>query len=117
MTQPSPADQLRTAAEKLRGKTSIGAFTATPADPMTIQPGQIYRPAKGGPLRIKVVSAPSAYNLNRWSLNKATVVTLTADGREVRARSIDASQLHATTTTRDGQPRRTGYVLDTSETR
>ncbi|TXS07013.1 hypothetical protein EAO70_36450 [Streptomyces sp. adm13(2018)] len=31
MTQPSPADQLRAAAKVLRGKTSIGAFTATPA--------------------------------------------------------------------------------------
>jgi len=77
-----------------------------------IQPGQIYRPAKGGPLRIKVVGTPSRFNLNRYSLNKATVVTLTADGRGVRKRSIDASQLHATATAKDGQPRRTGYVLD-----
>lgn len=79
---------------------------------MTIQPGQIYRPAKGGPLRIKVISGPSSYNLNRYEFRKATVVTITNDGREVRRRRIDANQLHATATTQDGQPRRTGYVLE-----
>ncbi|MFF6903454.1 hypothetical protein [Streptomyces hydrogenans] len=31
MTQPSPADQLRSAAEVLRQHASIGAYTATPA--------------------------------------------------------------------------------------
>jgi hypothetical protein len=78
---------------------------------MTIQPGQIYRPAKGGPLRIKVVSKPHT----TWGLHgygKVDIVTLTSDGREVRRRSVETSQLHSTATTGDGQPRRTGYVLD-----
>jgi hypothetical protein len=31
MTQPSPADTLRAAAERLRQPASVGAYTATPA--------------------------------------------------------------------------------------
>ena len=80
-----------------------------------IQPGQTYRPAKGGPLRIKVVSTPIAIP-GVHGYGKAAVVTLTADGREVRRRAIETSQLHATATTKDGQPRRTGYVLEHSQT-
>ncbi|HEX6518310.1 MAG TPA: hypothetical protein VF049_22305 [Nocardioidaceae bacterium] len=80
---------------------------------MTIQPGQIYRPAKGGPLRIKVVSKPHT----TWGLHgygKVDIVTLTGDGREVRRRPVETSQLHTTPLTANGQPRRTGYVLDST---
>lgn len=90
---------------------------------MTIQPGQIYRSLSNrhhpadGPVRIKVVGAPSPYNLNRYEHGRATVVTLTRNGREIRKRRINASQLHATPLTPNGQPRRTGYVLDTPDNR
>jgi hypothetical protein len=83
-----------------------------------IQPGQTYRsitPTASDPSdshrRIKVVSTPITIP-GVWGYGKVDVVTLTEVGREVRRRSIEASQLHATATTRDGQPRRTGYVLE-----
>lgn len=82
-----------------------------------IQPGQMYRSLSNrhhpvdGPTRIKVVSTPITIP-GVWGYGKVTVVTITRSGREVRRRSIEASQLHATATTRDGQPRRTGYVLE-----
>ncbi|TFI30153.1 hypothetical protein [Streptomyces sp. 4R-3d] len=77
-----------------------------------IQPGQTYRSAdpRGGP-RIKVVGEPiSVAGLH--NSGKVDVVTLTKDGREIRRRPIEVTQLHATATTRDGTPRRTGYVLE-----
>ncbi|WP_329217303.1 hypothetical protein [Streptomyces microflavus] len=40
------------------------------------------------------------------------VATLTEDGRETRQRSMKLNQLHTTAATRDGAPRRTGYVLE-----
>ncbi|WP_157901867.1 hypothetical protein [Streptomyces kanasensis] len=43
---------------------------------------------------------------------KAQVVTLTDDGREVRPRSVEADQFHATAYTHGGQPRRTGYAQE-----
>jgi hypothetical protein len=43
---------------------------------------------------------------------KVPVATVTEDGREVRHRPLSADQLHDTALTRDGSPRRTGYVLD-----
>ncbi|MER6778436.1 MULTISPECIES: hypothetical protein [unclassified Streptomyces] len=84
---------------------------------MTIQPGQIYRSLSNrhhpvdGPTRIKVVGAPIAIP-GVWGYGKVEVVTVTRTGREVRRRGIEASQLHATAITRDGQPRRNGYVLE-----
>lgn len=80
-----------------------------------IQPGQIYvslgnrHHPVDGPTRIKVYSGPVQKHDGG---SKVHVVTLTRTGREVRARWIDTSQLHATATTRDGQPRCTGYVLE-----
>ncbi|MFJ2778112.1 MULTISPECIES: hypothetical protein [unclassified Kitasatospora] len=91
---------------------------------MTIQPGQIYRavcPNRADPLerhiRIKVTAEPNRFNLSRWTAGKVQVVTLTDEGREVRPRSIKVNKLHASATTRDGQPRRTGYVIETQPAR
>lgn len=87
-----------------------------------IQPGQTYssvKPITSEPesrhIRIKVTAEPNRFNLSRWTVGKVQVVTLTSDGREVRLRAIKVSQLHATATTRDGQPRRTGYVLEAGQ--
>ncbi|MFD4921181.1 hypothetical protein ACFWNE_07655 [Streptomyces goshikiensis] len=85
---------------------------------MSIERDQIYVSLSSrhhpvdGPTRIKVVGT-----LGRipgvWGFGKVDVVTVTKSGREIRRRSIEASQLHATATTHDGKPRRTGYVLET----
>ncbi|MFJ7269380.1 hypothetical protein ACIQV3_22510 [Streptomyces sp. NPDC099050] len=83
-----------------------------------IQPGQTYRSTSNrhhpvdGPTRVKVVSKPYPGALGYGQVD---IVTLTKSGREVRHRRIEASQLHATATTRDGQPRRTGYVLEAGQ--
>lgn len=85
---------------------------------MSIKPGQIYRSLSNrhhpcdGPTRIKVVDLPGT-TPGVWGFGKVDVVTVTAAGREIRRRAIATSQLHETATTRNGQPRRTGYVLDT----
>lgn len=82
-----------------------------------IQPGQIYRSLSNrhhpvdGPTRIKVVGKPNVIP-GVGGFGKVAVVTLTRTGREVRRRSIEMTQLHDSATTRDGQPRRTGYVLE-----
>lgn len=87
-----------------------------------IQPGQTYRSLTnrrahgGGPVRIKVVGVPQTIP-GVWGFGKVDVVTLTETGREIRRRAIETTQLHATATTKTGQPRRTGYVLDTPENR
>jgi hypothetical protein len=75
-----------------------------------IRSGQTYRSCGDPypytePRRIKVVGV--------WGFGKVDVVTLTETGREIRRRAIEATQLHATDTTKTGQPRRTGYVLET----
>ncbi|MFI5739176.1 hypothetical protein ACIA9I_12475 [Streptomyces anulatus] len=83
-----------------------------------IQPGQTYRsasPIKSDPqqrhTRIKVVDEligkPGVYGLN-----KVDIVTITDNGREIRRRAVEVTQLHTTATTRDGTPRRTGYVQE-----
>lgn len=82
----------------------------------SIEPGQVYRSLSGrhhpcdGPTRILVKSV-TPYGAGCYGQGKAGVVTLTADGREVRGRRVRLDQLHASATTRDGKPRRTGYVL------
>lgn len=84
----------------------------------TIQPGQIYRSLSNrhhpvdGPTRIKVVGEPGTIPGGGHKFGKVDVVTLTKAGREIRRRAIEISQLHDSDTTRDGQPRRTGYVLE-----
>ncbi|WP_329390241.1 hypothetical protein [Streptomyces sp. NBC_01716] len=83
-----------------------------------IQPGQIYRSTTPIPdqpdnyRRIKVVGEPNTVP-GGWNFGKVDVATLAEDGREIRRRRVETSQLHATATTRDGKPRRTGYVLET----
>jgi hypothetical protein len=69
-----------------------------------IRPGQTYRSCdpRGGP-RIRI----HAYQPG-W--NRALIVD--ADTGK-RFRRILTTQLHATDTTKTGQPRRTGYVLET----
>ncbi|TXJ78593.1 hypothetical protein E2C11_16430 [Streptomyces lavendulae] len=83
-----------------------------------IEPGQIYRscqPVRSEPeprhIRIKVVGKPMTIP-GVWGFGSVNIVTLTADGREIRRRAIECTQLHATPTTRSGQPRRTGYALE-----
>lgn len=81
-----------------------------------IRPGQIYRSLGdpypySEPRRIKVVSEPETL-LGICLVGKVDVVTLTQDGRELRYRAIEVTQLHDSDATIDGQPRRTGYVLD-----
>lgn len=86
-----------------------------------IRPGQIYescQPVRSESVdrpgvrhvRLKVLGEPGRMH-GLWGYGKVTVVTLTEDGREVRRRSLEASQLHASGTTKDGAPRRTGYRL------
>lgn len=71
---------------------------------MPIGPGQIYRSCdpRGGP-RIRITWYVPGHA-------RAHVVDA-QDGK--RFRQIRVTALHATATTRDGQPRRTGYALDT----
>lgn len=84
-----------------------------------IEQGQIYRscqPVRSEPeprhTRIKVVGKPIA-TWGRYGYGKVDIVTLTDDGREIRRRRIRMDQLHDSPTARDGQPRRTGYALET----
>lgn len=83
---------------------------------MNIQPGQIYR-ALGDPYpyteprRIKVVGKPITIS-GLYNSGKVDIVTLTETGREIRRRAIEVAQLHDSPTTRNGQPRRTGYALE-----
>lgn len=70
---------------------------------MPIQPGQIYRhcdPRESIRIRITAYTPGS---------NRAEVVDAVTGKRP---RSILASSLHASPTTRDGRPRRTGYALE-----
>ncbi|MGW7087576.1 hypothetical protein ACWGH2_29325 [Streptomyces sp. NPDC054871] len=72
---------------------------------MTIRPGQIYRSCdpRGGPhIRIEQYTPGS---------NRAHVVD--ADTGK-RYRQILVTALHDSPNTRDGQPRRTGYVLESA---
>lgn len=86
---------------------------------MTIQPGQTYRAVKPSDgfsadfIRIEVVGAVG--RVPGWGYGKVDVVTVTPEGRKVRRRAIEASQLHASATTKTGQPRRTGYVLEAGQ--
>jgi hypothetical protein len=71
----------------------------------SIRPGQVYEschPLDGG-RRIRVVSEP-------WG---GRVDVETVNGRGARRRSVLTTQLHASATTQDDKPRRTGYRLVT----
>jgi hypothetical protein len=76
-----------------------------------IEPGQTYRACNGSGLRIRVVGDGPGYPA--WGWSKTTVETVLPDGRGTRQRAIETTQLHATATTKAGQPRRTGYALET----
>ncbi|MEE1813508.1 hypothetical protein PUR59_00385 [Streptomyces sp. SP18ES09] len=87
-----------------------------------IQPGQTYRsvtPTRRYPepeyRRIKVIGTPITIP-GVYGFGKVEVVTLTAKGREVRRRPIECSELHVDSLTANGQPRRTGYVLENGGT-
>ncbi|MFB7244598.1 hypothetical protein ACFCYX_19320 [Streptomyces populi] len=77
---------------------------------MTIQPGQTYRACDGSGRRIRIVKDAPGYPT--WGWSKTTVETLLADGRGIRQRAIETTQLHESATTADGQPRLTGYALE-----
>jgi hypothetical protein len=61
-------------------------------------------------IRIRVVGEPVTTS-GLYGFGKVRVATLTESGRELRPRAIAMNQLHDSGTTRDGQPRRTGYRL------
>jgi hypothetical protein len=74
-----------------------------------IRPGQEYESSK--PLddtRIRVVGTPVPGPLGG---RRVAIVTLTADGREIRPRMIDVRHLHPTGLTASGKPRKTGWRL------
>jgi hypothetical protein len=76
---------------------------------MSIKPGLVYRscdPRDNPPIRIRI--SPSYLGENRVPVVDAVT------GK--RPRSILVSQLHDSPTTRLGEPRRTGYVLETQPT-
>ncbi|MFJ5071668.1 hypothetical protein ACIQC7_35160 [Kitasatospora sp. NPDC088556] len=81
-----------------------------------IKRGQIYQSLSGRhhpadrPTRI-LIKGVIPYGAGCWGQGTASVVTLTTTGREVRPRNVKLTQLHNSATTRDGQPRRTGYRL------
>ncbi|MEU1284943.1 hypothetical protein [Kitasatospora sp. NPDC005856] len=76
-----------------------------------IRPGQIYRclDPRGGPT-IRIVGEPIS-TLGHYSFGKVDVETVRRDGTGHRRRALEATQLHDSPTTKNGQPRRTGYVL------
>lgn len=85
------------------GQEFVSATPTRVASASSYMPNEHY-------VRIRVKGVP------RWSgFNKVTVVTVLPGGREVRPRAIEASQLHDTATTQAGQPRTTGYILDTTK--
>ncbi|MEU6990326.1 hypothetical protein ABZ953_06645 [Streptomyces sp. NPDC046465] len=84
---------------------------------MPIEPGQIYRSLSSrhhpvdGLTRVKVVGKVQTIP-GVWGFGKVDIVTVTRDGREIRRRAIEATKLHESALTKDGQPRRTGYILE-----
>ena len=82
-----------------------------------IERAQVYescRPVRSMPgehyTRIRVIGEPVSMH-GLYGFGKVMVATLTDDGREVRPRALEVSQLHDSSTTKTGQPRRTGYRL------
>lgn len=89
---------------------------------MTISPGQVYRSCKPTFVvdgeethtRIKVTGYPIR-TVGLFGYDKVPIVTLLDDGKEVRPRAIECSELHDTRFTLAGAERRTGYYLETDE--
>jgi hypothetical protein len=86
-----------------------------------IRPGQVYRscaPVRGEPkeryIRIKVIGYP-IHTVGLYGYGKVEIVTLLDNGKEVRHRAIECSELHDSPYTLTGAERRTGYVLETDE--
>lgn len=77
-----------------------------------IEVNQYYRSAdprdEGRTLRI--VAAPGT-TPGTPSFQRVGVVTVHADGREDRLRAVDAKYFHQKPYGRNGEPRKTGYVL------
>lgn len=85
-----------------------------------IEKGQIYRsikPTASMPgnhhRRIKLVGKPMT-TPGVYGFGSVMVVTLEEGGRGVRMRPIKMSELHSSSTTSTGEPRRNGYVLEGS---
>lgn len=85
----------------------------------SIEPGQVYVAVKPSPsmpgehhTRIRVVDCGPGYPA--WGWSKTTVETVLPDGRGIRRRAIETTELHESATTKTGRPRRTGYVLEAS---
>lgn len=82
-----------------------------------VHTGQIYTSASNrhhpvdGPVRIMVTADPVT-TPGLYGYGKTTIVTLTRDGRQIRQRRIATGQLHASAADNNGQPRRTGYILE-----
>ncbi|MFC1420782.1 hypothetical protein [Streptacidiphilus cavernicola] len=86
---------------------------------MAIELGRIYRAVRPTPsmpgeqfIRIRVTARGPSFPA--WGWSKVRVETVLPDGTGIRERAIEATQLHDSPLTRDGQPRRTGYVRETS---
>lgn len=79
-----------------------------------IEPGQVYQSCdpRGGP-RIRIESYTS-YGAGCRTQGTAFVSTIDEDGQPARFRRVSLGQLHDSPTSRDGQPRRTGYALETT---
>lgn len=88
---------------------------------MSIKPGQVYRSLSSrhhpcnGPTRIRIKGV-IPYGSGQVGRGTANVVTVLADGSEVRPRSVKLALLHESPTTWSGERRRTGYVLETEPT-
>lgn len=86
---------------------------------MTISPGQVYRacaPVRSEPrdryIRIMITHYP-ILTVGLYGHGKVQIGTLTDDGRVIRTRAINMSELHDTRFTLAGDERRTGYYLET----
>lgn len=83
-----------------------------------VKPGQVYESCQptfvvdGEPVHTRIcvlawpVGTPGLYGFG-----KVSVATLGENHRPLRPRRIEVSRLHATSTTKTGAPRRTGYRL------
>lgn len=86
-----------------------------------IQRGQIYRSATSVDLpdgtatfvRIQVIDGPGRLGFAAGFVRVGTIVERQSAVRLIRQRWLLASQLHASATTKTGNPRKTGWILVT----
>lgn len=76
-----------------------------------IEQGQEYASCAAWPDDIRIRTKGTPTPTGQWGLPNVAVVSLAADGRELRPRSIPTRLLHAESTRPGGQRRRTGYYL------